>query len=238
MELVKQADVLQAQGKPVIHLSIGEPDFPMPGPVQSALMKAIAENKTCYTPALGLPELRLAISKHYQSAFGVQVPAGQIVITSGASAGFEVDTANLQNGNEFSFAYVQGGVSKTNQGDKAQFDMKMLEKLPQKSFTTQTPWYPNAVTFTGPLLRDVLAAVGAKGTKITAVALNDYKTEIPLEDATRHDVIVARLMNNRPMPVREKGPLFIVYPFDTKAELRSELYYNRAAWQLNALRIR
>ncbi len=133
---------------------------------------------------------------------------------------------------------IEGAITHTNQGQQAQFDMKMLEKLRQHSFSTQTPWYPNAVTFTGPLLRDVLAAVGAKGSKITAVALNDYKTEIPLDDATRHDVIVARLMNNRPMPVREKGPLFIVYPFDTKAELRSELYYNRAAWQLNALRIR
>ncbi len=133
---------------------------------------------------------------------------------------------------------LQGGVSKTNQGEKAQFDMKMLEKLPQKSFTTQTPWYPQPVTFTGPLLRDVLAAAGAKGSKITAVALNDYKTEIPFDDATRHDVIVARLMNDRPMPIREKGPLFIVFPFDTKAELRTELYYNRSAWQLSTLQIR
>jgi len=133
---------------------------------------------------------------------------------------------------------IEGAINQTNNGPLAQFDMKMLEKLPQHSFSTQTPWYPDLVTFTGPLLRDVLAAVGAKGSKITAVALNDYKTEIPVEDATRHDVIVAHLMNNRPMPVREKGPLFIIYPFDTKAELRSELYYNRAAWQLNALRIR
>jgi len=124
---------------------------------------------------------------------------------------------------------IDGAITQTNRGPQAQFDMKMLEKLPQHSFSTQTPWYPSA---------DVLAAVGAKGTKITAVALNDYKTEIPADDATRHDVIVARLMNNRPMPIREKGPLFIVYPFDTKAELRSELYYNRAAWQLNALHIR
>ena len=133
---------------------------------------------------------------------------------------------------------IEGAITHTNQGSKAQFDMEMLERLPQRSFSTKTPWYPSAVTFTGPLLRDVLAAVGAKGNNITAVALNDYKTEIPVEDATRHDVIVARLMNNRPMPVREKGPLFVVYPFDTKSELRSELYYNRAAWQLNALRIR
>jgi hypothetical protein len=133
---------------------------------------------------------------------------------------------------------IDGAISQTNNGAQAQFDMAMLEKLPQHSFSTQTPWYPSAVTFTGPLLRDVLAAVGAKGKNITAVALNDYKTEIPVDDATRHDVIVARLMNNRPMRVREKGPLFIVYPFDTKAELRSELYYNRAAWQLHILRIR
>lgn len=133
---------------------------------------------------------------------------------------------------------IEGAISQTNQGAQAQFDMAMLEKLPQHTFSTLTPWYPNAVTFTGPLLRDVLAAVGAKGKTITAVALNDYKTEIPIEDATRHDVIVARLMNNRPMRVREKGPLFIVYPFDTKPELRSELYYNRSAWQLHILRIR
>lgn len=86
MELVKQADALQAQGKPVIHLSIGEPDFTMPKPVQLALAKAIAANKTRYTPALGLPELRQAISLYYESAFCVQVPAHQIVITSGASA--------------------------------------------------------------------------------------------------------------------------------------------------------
>lgn len=85
MELVKQANALEAQGKPVIHLSIGEPDFPMPEPVQQALMKAVADHKTRYTAALGLPELREAISGHYRTAFQVTVPARQIVITSGAS---------------------------------------------------------------------------------------------------------------------------------------------------------
>jgi len=86
MELVKQANALEAQGKPVIHLSIGEPDFPMPEPVQQALMKAIADNQTRYTAALGLPELREAISAYYSGTFRVAVPARQIVITSGASA--------------------------------------------------------------------------------------------------------------------------------------------------------
>jgi hypothetical protein len=135
---------------------------------------------------------------------------------------------------------ISGKLTQANSGQQALFDMRMLEKLPQHSFSTQTPWYPKPVTFTGPLLRDVLAAAGAaggKGSKIVAVALNDYKTEIPYDDVTRHDVIVARLMNDRPMPVREKGPLFIVYPFSAKAELRAEIYYNRAAWQLSKLQV-
>jgi hypothetical protein len=114
----------------------------------------------------------------------------------------------------------------------------MLEKLPQKTFTTQTPWYPKPVTFTGPLLRDVLAAAGAtKGGKIVATALNDYKTDIPFEDATKYDSIVAHRLDNKPMSVREKGPLFIVYPFDTAPELRTEMYYNRSAWQLHSLKV-
>jgi hypothetical protein len=133
---------------------------------------------------------------------------------------------------------ITGNVSKTNGAGMASFDMKMLEKLPQKTFTTQTPWYPKPTTFTGPLLRDVLNAAGAKGTKLTAVALNDYKTEIPFSDALEHDVIIARLLNDRPMPVREKGPLFIVYPFDSKPALKVELFVSRSAWQLNKISVK
>jgi hypothetical protein len=130
-----------------------------------------------------------------------------------------------------------GNVSQKNAGDTAEFDMKMLEKLPQQTFTVQTPWYKEPIKFTGPLLRDVLAAAGANGDKIQAAALNDYKTDLPLSDAKNYDVIVARLMNDKPMSIREKGPLFIVYPFHTNPELKTESYYNRCAWQLKSLRI-
>lgn len=132
-----------------------------------------------------------------------------------------------------------GRLGAVNQGDgKAAFDMKMLEQLPQKSFSTQTPWYPAPISFTGPLLRDVLAAAGAKpGGKIILTALNGYKAEMPFDDVLRFDVIVARLMNERPMPVREKGPLFVVYPFDSRPELKADLYYGRSIWQLRSLDI-
>lgn len=132
---------------------------------------------------------------------------------------------------------VRGHVATPNAGRDAVFDMQLLQRLPQHSFTTRSPWYAETVQFTGPLLRDVLAAAGAKGSKLVATALNDYRTEIPFSDAERHDVIVARLLNGKPMSVREKGPLFIVYPFDSKAELKAEVYYNRSAWQLMLLQV-
>ena len=84
----------------------------------------------------------------------------------------------------------------------------------------------------------MLAAAGAKGTALRAVALNDYKVEIPVEDALRHKVLMATRLDGQPMPVRDKGPLFIIYPYDESADLRSERYYSRSAWQLRTLEVR
>jgi hypothetical protein len=130
---------------------------------------------------------------------------------------------------------VSGKIGAKNQGDLAVFDMAMIEALPQHSFTTRTPWYDKPVKFTGPLLSDVLAAVKASGTTVSAVAINDYKISIPVEDIARHGVLMARLIDDKPIPVRSKGPLFVVYPFDSAAQLRSSVYYERSIWQLKAL---
>jgi hypothetical protein len=130
---------------------------------------------------------------------------------------------------------VSGKIDAKNKGDLAVFDMAMIEKLPQHSFTTRTPWYDKPVKFTGPLLSDVLAAVKASGTTVSAVAINDYKISIPVGDIQQHGVLMARLIDDKPIPVRSKGPLFVVYPFDNAAELRSSVYYERSIWQLKAL---
>lgn len=132
---------------------------------------------------------------------------------------------------------VSGQIESRNQGDKATFDLAMLEALPQHTFTTQTPWNNTPVTFTGPLLRDVLDALKAKGTRIQATALNDYRINIPLEDARKFNVLMAHRINGEAIPVRTKGPLFIVYPFDSAKELQSKTYYERSIWQLKALDI-
>lgn len=132
---------------------------------------------------------------------------------------------------------ISGRVRSPNDGELAQFDMQMLERLPQSGFVTGTPWYSQPRKFTGPLLRDVLAAAGAQGTTLRARALNDYRVDIPFDDAQRHDVIVARLMDDKPMPVRDKGPLFIIYPFDARPELRNAVYFSRCAWQLKSIEV-
>jgi hypothetical protein len=122
-------------------------------------------------------------------------------------------------------------------GADRKFDMVSLEHMPQRDIVTATPWYDKPHKFTGPLLRDVLAAAGAKGDKLKAIALNDYVVEIPAADALKYDVIVARLLDDKPMPRREKGPLFIIYPFDEQAELRKQLYFTRCAWQLKEIEV-
>jgi len=132
---------------------------------------------------------------------------------------------------------ISGNVDDTNSPRAAVFDMEMIEQLPQQKFTTMTPWDKKPIQFTGPLLRDVLAAAKATGTIIKAAALNDYQTSIPFEDAKKFDVIVAHKMNGESIPIKTKGPLFIVYPFDSKPELRASVFYERSAWQLKSMTI-
>ncbi|MBC7726676.1 MAG: hypothetical protein H7242_03540 [Microbacteriaceae bacterium] len=130
---------------------------------------------------------------------------------------------------------LSGRLRQPNHGAVAVFDMAMLERLPRSSFSTRTPWYTQARRFTGPLLRDVLSAAGGHGSVIRASALNGYRVDIPLDEAQRYDMLVARLLDDKPMPVRDKGPLFIIYPFDRHASLRNALCFSRCVWQLNSI---
>jgi aspartate/methionine/tyrosine aminotransferase len=85
MELLARARELEAAGRTIVHMEIGEPDFPTAQPICDAGIRAIETGKLFYTPALGIPELRAAISRYYQQRYGVAVPASRIIITSGAS---------------------------------------------------------------------------------------------------------------------------------------------------------
>ena len=118
------------------------------------------------------------------------------------------------------------------------FDLAAIKALPQVSFSSHTPWFKKPVTFTGPLLRDVLnAAQIQSGRVLKAIALDDYSVNIPWSDTTTFDMIVAHSINDVPLTARTKGPLFVVYPFDSNLELQSVQYYERAIWQLKSLKV-
>lgn len=124
------------------------------------------------------------------------------------------------------------------QGRRTPFDMHALEALPQRTYTVVTPWYLRSVSFQGPLLRDVLASAGASGTRIEAIAVNDFTAEIPFDHAEAHDMIVALRMDGKPMSARDKGPLFLIYPYDRLPVEEREAYFGRSVWQLDVLRVK
>jgi hypothetical protein len=130
---------------------------------------------------------------------------------------------------------ISGRITRTNVGETASFDRAMLESLEQEGFQTTTPWYTGLVRFDGVRMTRLLAAVGATGSSITAIALNDYTTDIPISDFEKYGVILALKRDGVDMPIRDKGPLFIVYPFDSMAELKSQQFYSRSAWQVSKI---
>jgi aspartate/methionine/tyrosine aminotransferase len=86
MEVQTAARALEAAGRDVVHMEIGEPDFPTPAPVLEAARRALQDGGIYYTSALGIAPLREAIARHYAEAHGVEVDPGRIVVTAGSSA--------------------------------------------------------------------------------------------------------------------------------------------------------
>ena len=132
---------------------------------------------------------------------------------------------------------LSGNIENTNEEGKAVFDLESLEKLGMVSFQTTSPWYDGRTTFTGIPLQKLMDYVGAKGSVVKVTALNDYTTEIPLSDFKKYNVILALKINGEYMRVRDKGPLFVVYPYDSIPELNNQIYYSRSAWQVSRMNI-
>ena len=93
MDVLSRAHALEAAGRHVVHMEIGEPDFTAPAPVVEAGVRALREGRTAYTATLGLPALREAIAAHYAQKFATKVPTERVVVTSGASGGLLTVTA-------------------------------------------------------------------------------------------------------------------------------------------------
>ena len=127
---------------------------------------------------------------------------------------------------------VTGNIANTNVGGEAQFDRAMLNALPQHEFETSTPWTEGVNHYRGPLMRDVLARVDTQSGTVHVAALNGYEAEIPATDFASYDVILALAKDGEAIPIREYGPLWVLYPFDQDEALLSEKIRFRAVWQV------
>ena len=132
---------------------------------------------------------------------------------------------------------VDGSISTTNADGAAQFDLDMLKAMPVSGFDTTTTWTDGMHRFEGVPLKALLDAVGAEGAKITATALNDYAVEIPIEAIEENVPILAYHIDGETFSRRDKGPLWIVFPYDSSPEYQTELVYGWSIWQLSKLTI-
>lgn len=100
-EIIAYAGKLEAEGKRIVHLEIGEPDFDTPAHIVEACKKALDEGKVHYGPVTGIPQLRAAVAEHYNRLYGCDYQAGEVMITSGVEQGvFLAMNAYLNPGDE------------------------------------------------------------------------------------------------------------------------------------------
>ena len=127
---------------------------------------------------------------------------------------------------------VSGKIAASNVKGSLELDAAQLAALPQTSFTTTTTWTDGPQVFQGVLLKDLIAAVGATGNTISLGATNDYTITMPMADVRGDGPLLAYLMNGKPMALRDKGPVWMVYPYDSNEKYRTEETYSRSIWQL------
>lgn len=121
-------------------------------------------------------------------------------------------------------------------GARSFSDQDLLD-LPQVSFETSTLWTEGVLEFSGPSLKSVLEASGAGQGNIVMTAVNDYSVEMPQDIVSDELPIVANRINGEPFSVRDKGPLWVVFPYDSDTELQQELIYSYSIWQLNRIEV-
>lgn len=163
-----------------------------------------------FCAALLLPLPRPAVAAADQPPLGA--PAGEIVLrVEGVAPGVQ----NLRG--------------------KAAFDLGMLQNIATDSFTTRTPWAPEPQTFRGIPLVALLARLGITEGELIARASNDYRIAIPVTDAIKGGPLIAWEVDGRRLDLRSRGPLWLIYPFDSDPRWKSERIYSSSIWQLYSL---
>lgn len=132
---------------------------------------------------------------------------------------------------------VTGPLLQTNDGDGAIFDIAMLRAISNDRLETTTRWTSGMQVFEGIWLHRLMTYLGAEGSDIDVTAFNDYTARIPGEDIIPGGAFLAHSMNGEPMSPRDKGPLWVVYPYDSDSHWRTEIINHRSVWQVHKIQI-
>lgn len=132
---------------------------------------------------------------------------------------------------------VDGKISRTNGPGVARFDRSMLEMLGMTTLKTLTSWTEGEVAFEGVPAKRLMESVGATGTHVSALALNDYKADIPISDFDLYHVMLALKQDGTTLTVRDKGPIWIVYEAKSSDVSERADVRMRMVWQLSRLTV-
>lgn len=135
-------------------------------------------------------------------------------------------------------SYAQDILTVSTADKTESFTLEEILAMPQTTIVTKNDYVDEATTFQGPSLRSVLEAMDiAQDATLKMVALNDFSSEVPAADAFAYDVILAVMLNGETMPIRDKGPIWVIYPMDGNPELHDDIYNDRLVWQLKSISV-
>jgi len=132
-------------------------------------------------------------------------------------------------------ASAQDLLSITNGDRTIEVTAEDFSKLAPTTFETTTIWTEGKVEFSGPTLKSILALADITDGVVSLTAINDYTIEIAVAEITDEAPIVANLMNGKPFSRRDKGPYWVVYPFDSDKKYQQENVYALSIWQLSSV---
>ena len=123
------------------------------------------------------------------------------------------------------------------QSETIQLNLEELDALDQIEFTTNTIWLSGETHFSGVSLKALLRQFVIKGNKIEMTALDGYAVSMPIADLEDNAPIISTRLNGKIIPIRENGPYWIVFPYDSDKKYQTEINFARSIWQLKHIRV-
>jgi len=131
-----------------------------------------------------------------------------------------------------------GADASANEGKtKVEYDRAALKAVGASTLETTTPWTKGVVRFEGVAMKDLLEHLGAEGETLNATALNGYSISVPMDELFEYPVLLAYEMDGKAMSVRDKGPLWLIYPRDQFDRFMSEEHNYKWIWQIRRFEV-